>query len=129
MNNKVSLHLSCNAIIKLDQLWAQAHKDLDLKIIEDILSDVYQQIQADGSILDKQDLLDSYSSGVRFWEIAESTDHHVQVINNLAIMFGRWWGKGVNAGENFDYRARFLSIYRLEASGWKMILDLSVSEG
>ena len=125
MNTKVSLRLACDAIIKLDQLWAQAHKDLDLKIIEDILSDDYQQIQTDGSIIGKQALLASYGSGNRQWEVAVSSHHQVQFSGDLAILVGRWRGKGINNEKEFDYSARFISIYRLENGIWKMIHDQS----
>ncbi len=115
-------------IINLDQEWAQAHLTLDLGSIANILSDDFQQIQADGSITDKRELLDSYASGNRVWEIAQSTNHQVQIWGELAIVFGNWKGKGVNNGNSFNYRARFISIYRLEIDDWKMVLDRSISE-
>jgi len=113
-------------IIKRDLEWAQAQKDLDLKLIDDILSEDYQQIQDDGSSIGKSELLSSYGSGNRQWIIAESSDHQVQFSGDLAILIGRWRGKGINTGKEFDYSARFISIYRLENDSWKMIHDQSV---
>jgi len=115
-------------VIKRDLDWAQAHRNLDLDLIDDILAEDYQQVRSDGTIIGKQELIDSYRSGDRFWEIAESTDHHVQLVDDLAIVFGRWRSKGVNKGNSFDYQARFLSIYRRDQAGWRMVLDRSVSE-
>ena len=112
-------------IIERDLEWAQAHRDLDLKLIEDILSEQYQQIQDNGSSIGKSELLESYGSGNRQWDIAESSGHQVQFSGDLAILIGQWRGKGINTGEEFNYSARFISIYRLENGSWKMIHDQS----
>lgn len=115
-------------IIQRDLEWAQVHRDLNLALIEEILSDDYQQRQQDGTYKSKADVLASYRSGKRSWEIAKSTDHHVQLAGDLAIIIGRWRGKGINSGEYFNYSARFLSIYQLEEGSWRMILDLSIPD-
>ena len=116
------------AVIQQDLNWARAHLELDVDRINEIMSDDYQQRQADGSILDKAKVLASYQSGKRIWDIAEPTDHHVQISGQLAIVIGRWRGKGVNHDQAFDYHARFLSIYRLEDQVWRMIFDQSIPE-
>jgi hypothetical protein len=113
-------------VIDCDLRWAQAHRDLDLKIIEEILSEKYQQIQADGSSISKEELLSSYRSGERLWEVSESSDHKVRISGDLAIMIGRWRGVGFNQGERFDNSARFLTIYELVDGIWKMLLGISV---
>lgn len=106
--------------------WARAHLELDLDTIEHILSDGCRQIQADGSFIRKDQLLTSYRSGGRRWEIAESSDHDIQIFDDVAILLGRWTGKGVNAGEKFDYTAGFLAVYILEYGYWKLHLELSI---
>lgn len=130
MNEKNLLHDQgrINQVIQRDLAWAQAHLDLDLVAIEQILSDNFQQRQLDGTYKSKADLLSSYSSGNRSWVTANSTDHHVQLAGSLAILIGRWFGKGINSGKSFNYAARFLSIYQIEGETWKMILDVSIPE-
>lgn len=121
-------HRVVKQVIQRELDWAQAHVDLDLPIIEQILSEEYQQRQSDGTFIGKKELLTSYGSGDRYWEVAESTNHHVQIDKNLAVVIGRWRGIGINTGERFDYRARFLSIYKLENKSWRMILDASIPD-
>jgi len=113
-------------VIQRDLEWAQAHIDLNLELIDQILSEEHQQRQPDGTYKGKAELLESYSSGNRYWEIANSKNHHVQLAGNLAILIGNWRGKGVNNGEPFDYSARFLSIYKLEDGIWRMTFDVSI---
>ncbi|MBN2503576.1 MAG: nuclear transport factor 2 family protein [Anaerolineales bacterium] len=114
------------AVLATESRWVQAHLDMDLEAIANILSDAYRQLQPDGSTINKAQLLASYSSGERHWEIAASSEHDIRIINDVAIMLARWRGKGVNAGEAFDYTAPFLCIYVREAGAWKQYLDASM---
>ena len=113
-------------ITAVEHAWAGAHRDLDLETLENILSDHYRQVQADGSVIGKQELLASYRSGLRKWEIAESDQHEIRILGDTALLIGRWKGKGENQGKKFDYSARFLAVYQLEAGQWKLVSDLSI---
>lgn len=113
-------------VIAVEQAWVEAHRNLDLDTLEHILSDQYRQLQADGKVIGKQDLLVSYRTGLRNWEIAESDQYEIRMLGETALLIGRWRGKGQNQGEKFDYSARFLAVYQLEAGEWKLISDVSV---
>ena len=113
-------------VIETERRWARAHLELDLAAIAEILSDEYRQIRLDGSVGSKADLLDSYGSGERMWQIAESSGHEVWIRGDTAILRGSWRGKGVNAGESFDYMARFLAIYVREDGDWKLWLEFNI---
>lgn len=117
---------SVSEVMATELRWTKAHLEMDLAAIATILSDEYRQIRADGSVIGRSQLLDSYHSGVRRWEIAESSEHDVRILGDVAILIGRWRGKGVNAGQEFDYSARFLSLYVLENGEWKLNLDVSI---
>lgn len=116
-------------IRQVERTWVQAHRDLDLHAIEFILDDDYSQLKADGTIIRKQDLLESYTSGERYWEIAQSNPIHIQIMGETALLFGRWRGKGVNSGEAFDYSAYFVAVYRKREHGWKLAADASLASG
>jgi ketosteroid isomerase-like protein len=47
-------------------------------------------------------------------------------LGEIALLIGRWRGKGQNQGQGFDYTARFLAVYHLEGSEWKLISDVSI---
>ncbi|MEA3336709.1 MAG: nuclear transport factor 2 family protein [Chloroflexota bacterium] len=116
-------------VIETEKRWAAAHLDLDMDTIEAILSDEFMQIEADGSVIGKDELLISYRSGDRGWEIAQSDEYEVRLMGDVAILTGRWRGKGQNAGESFDYTARFMAVYRLEEDVWKQVAAVSVPPG
>lgn len=113
-------------IIAVEHAWVGAHRNLDLEKLEYILSDQYRQVKADGSVIGKQELLSSYRSGLRKWEIAESDQHEIRILGDTALLIGRWKGKGENQGKKFDYSARFLAVYQLEAGQWKLVSDISI---
>jgi ketosteroid isomerase-like protein len=37
------------------------------------------------------------------------------------VLHGRWRARGVNAGQRFDYTARFLSVYVKRDGRWQMV--------
>ncbi len=115
-----------NLILAVEKSWAAAHRDLDLDRIKSILSNQYRQVQADGRVIGKGELLASYRSDQRNWEIAESDQHEIRLLRNVALLIGRWRGKGENDGVPFDYAARFLAVYQIEHGEWKLVSDVSV---
>ncbi len=116
---------SVEEVIAAERRWVQAHRDLDLEALEDMLDDDYVQIRADGSVIGKQEALESYRSGKRRWDHAESDQYQVTVLGNAAILVGRWIGRGENEGEPFDYTARFMAIYLKRDGTWRLIGDQS----
>ena len=77
-------------------------------------------------MIGKAELLESYRSGSRHWEVAESDEYEIRLVGKTALLIGRWRGKGENLGEKFDYTARFLAVFALEDGRWKLISDVSV---
>jgi ketosteroid isomerase-like protein len=110
----------------VEERWVEAHRTLDLQAIEAILSEEYRQLQSDGTVIGKRELLASYRSGTRHWETARSDELEVFLQGEIAWVIGKWHGKGYNAAEAFDYQARFLAVYRMEAGEWKLAADVSI---
>ncbi|HKZ42355.1 MAG TPA: DUF4440 domain-containing protein [Candidatus Hodarchaeales archaeon] len=58
-------------VIQTERAWVEAHRRLDPTVIEKILSEDYQQIQGDGKVIGKKEVLRSYSSEDRHWDFAD----------------------------------------------------------
>ena len=112
-------------VLSTERAWVEAHRNLDLRTIKHIMADSYQKIQPDGSVITKQDNLLSYSSVERKWETAESNQYIVNIYDNTAVVIGRWQAKGTNDGQDFDYIARFMSVYVKSGNEWKMVAEQS----
>ena len=116
---------SVEEVIAAERRWVQAHRDLDLEVLEDMLDEDYVQIRSDGSVIGKQEALESYRSGNRRWDHADSDQYQVTVLGSTAIVVGRWIGRGENDGEPFDYAARFMAIYAKREDIWQLVADQS----
>jgi len=112
-------------VIGVEQRWVRAHRELDLDAIEEILADEYLQIRADGTVIGKTEALQSYRSGKRKWDFADSDEYQVVVHGDAVILVGSWRGRGENDGEPFDYAARFMAIYVRRNGEWRLVADQS----
>ena len=112
-------------VIAAERRWVQAHRDLDLDVLAEMMAEDYVQIRPDGSVVGKQEALESYRSGNRRWDHADSDQYRVIIIEGAAILVGRWIGRGENNGELFDYTARFMAIYTHQNGKWLLVADQS----
>ncbi len=110
-------------VIQVEKRWVQAHRDLDLAIIEEILAEDYVQIRSDGAVIGKAEAMESYRSKKRRWDYADSDEHRISVYGDIAILLGRWIARGQNDGFRFDYTARLMAIYVRRDSGWQLVAD------
>jgi ketosteroid isomerase-like protein len=110
-------------VIETERRWVEAHRDLNVADIEEILDEAYKRIQANDTEIGKTGVVASYRSGKRHWSVAEGSDYAVRVIDDVALVTGTWRGASINHGEVFDYRARFLAVYIKRADGWKLFRD------
>ncbi|MCJ7732336.1 nuclear transport factor 2 family protein [Candidatus Bathyarchaeota archaeon] len=73
----------------------------------------------------KKTALASYVPGKRDWEEAGSSEHHIRIYGDTAIVIGLWRAKGVNKGKSFDYSTRYTSVWVKEGNRLRMISDQS----
>jgi len=114
-------------VLAVERRWVEAHRTLDLDELESIMAEDFTQIQDDGATLGKREVLASYTSGKRSWSFAESDEYNLRVTKEMAVLLGRWRGRGTNGEEKFDYSARFSSVFVLRNGEWKLMLDHSTS--
>lgn len=112
-------------VLQAERAWVEAHRQLDLAAIDRLMAEDYTIIRPDGSVVGKAEAMASYASGTREWETAEGDDYHVRVYGQTAVVIGRWRAKGVNAGQAFDYAARFTGVYVKREDRWQIVADQS----
>jgi ketosteroid isomerase-like protein len=112
-------------VVEAERAWVEAHRRLDIVALERLMADDYKHIRADGVVVGKAEDLDSYQTGDRHWDFAESDEYDIQIYGQTAVLIGRWRARGVNAGERFDYTARFVSVYVKRDGRWQMIVAQS----
>src|SRR5215203_1848754 len=74
-----------------------------------------------GRVVGKEQALASFRSGERAWEEAHSDEHDVRIYGDIAVVTGRWRARGANAGQPFDYAARYVSVWVEHDGEWRMV--------
>ena len=77
-------------VMETERRWVQAHRDLDTAVIAEILDEDYVRILEEGTVLGKSEVVASYASGERHWDVAEGSDYSVHVFgdDNTAVVIG-----------------------------------------
>jgi ketosteroid isomerase-like protein len=99
---------------------------IDVDLIDELLHPDYVIIQPGGIVESKGQVLDSYRSGKRYWEFAQSDQMDIRVYGDTAIVVGRWQAKGHNGDIEFDYLVRFLSVWVMQAGRWLNLTSQSM---
>lgn len=111
-------------VLQAEKFWLQAHQNLDLELLEQLMHPDYVIIQPDGIVVNKADALKSYQEG-RYWEEASIEDLDIRVYGDTAVVVGKWQAKGTNQGQSFDYQARYISVWVKHEGKLKMAADQS----
>jgi len=112
---------AASAVFQAEERLARAHETMDLAVIAELLHPNYVMLQPNGQVENRQDILDSYRSGERHWDMARVGDMTVRLAGETATVTGRWRAAGQNGAERFDYAARFLSVWVQTVDGWRNI--------
>ena len=121
MDTKLQSHDLIQEVIQAEREWVEAHRRLDIAALDRLMADEYKHIRADGTVVGKEEDLASYQTGDRYWDFAESDEYDIQLYGQTAVLIGRWRARGANAGERFDYAARFISVYVKRDGRWQMV--------
>jgi ketosteroid isomerase-like protein len=110
-------------ITQLEQQWALAAKNNDATRVAPLLSDVFVDMDADGSMHTKAQVLERIKGDK--WETNEISDIKVTLRGDLAIASGAWRGKGTRAdGKLIDAHERWLDTWILNGK-WQCIASAS----
>ena len=112
-------------VLAAEEAWTQAHLDTDVEALDQLMHRDYMILKPDGSVWDKKTALASYVPGKRDWSEAGSSDHHIRIYGDTAVVIGVWRARGVNNGEAFDYSARYTSVWIKEDNRVQMVSDQS----
>ncbi len=110
-------------VTDLEEQWAQAAKTNDSAKVAALLSDVFVEMDADGSLRDKSEALDRIKGDK--WQVNEISDIKVTVNGYLAIATGAWQGKGTSAdGKTVDAHERWLDTWVKDVK-WQCVASAS----
>lgn len=125
MSGQAEATSSVEKVLRAEREWLLAHLRLDVEALDRLMAPEYVQIDSRGRAVSKKQVLESFRSGGRGWDEAHSDEHDVRVYGNTAVVIGRWRARGINAGQPFDYAARYVSVWVKSDREWRMVSDQS----
>jgi ketosteroid isomerase-like protein len=103
-------------IIAMEHLWSQAYVNKDARALERILDDAFVNIDSDGNLQTKSDLLAEVKTSTTVQFLTESMVVHLH--GDTAIVTGVFLVKGVDRGKPYAQRERFLDTWFCRRGQW-----------
>jgi ketosteroid isomerase-like protein len=110
-------------VTQMEEQWISAAKANDATKVALLLSEVFVEMDSNGSLHNKSQTLDRIKSAK--WQVNEISDIKVTVHGGMAIATGTWRGKGTLAdGKAVDAHERWLDTW-LKNGKWQCIASAS----
>jgi ketosteroid isomerase-like protein len=113
---------AASKLMAMEHLWIQAYVNKDPKALDRILDDAFVNIDSDGILQSKADVLVEVSTSTTLQFLTESMVVHLH--GNTAIVTGVFLVKGVEHGKPYAQRERFLDTWFYKNGQWVSIAGL-----
>ena len=114
-------------ILAMERMWSQAYVSKDPKALDRILDDAFVNVDSDGKLQTKADVLAEVSTSTALQFLTESMA--VRLHGNTAIVTGVFLIKGVDRGKPFAQRERFVDTWFYKSGQWVSIAGLVTRVG
>jgi hypothetical protein len=109
-------------IIAMEHMWGQAYVLKDPKALERILDDTFVNVESDGKLLTKAEVMAEIRESTILQVLTESMVVHLH--GNTAIVTGILLMQGVERGKPFGRRERFVDTWLCRGGQWVTLSDL-----
>jgi ketosteroid isomerase-like protein len=109
-------------ILAMEHVWVQAYMSKDPKALERILDDAFVNVDSDGKLQTKADVLAEVRTSTVLQFLTESMAVHLH--GNTAIVTGIFLIKGVERGKPYAQRERFVDTWLYKNRQWVSIAGL-----
>ena len=110
-----------NTVGALDTEYQAAVKKNDAATMGRILADDFAVVTGSGKVYTKIDLIQMAQTGRVRYEHQEDSDRTIRVWGDTAVVTAKLWGKGIDAGEPFDWHVWFSDTYVRTSAGWRYV--------
>jgi ketosteroid isomerase-like protein len=109
-------------ILAMEHVWGQAYVSKDPKALERILDDAFVNVDSDGILQTKADVLAEVGTSTTLQFLTESMAVHLH--GNTAIVTGVFLIKGVEHEKTYAQRLRFVDTWLYKNGQWVSIAGL-----
>jgi ketosteroid isomerase-like protein len=114
-------------ILAMEHMWGQAYLSKDPKALERILDDAFVNVDSDGNVQAKADVLAEVRTSTVLQFLTESMVVHLH--GDTAIVTGVFLIKGVERGKPYAERERFVDTWLHVNGQWVSIAGLVTRVG
>jgi len=114
-------------IVAMEHIWSQSYVLKDPKALGRILDDAFVNVESDGRVITKADVLAEVRTSAALQVLTESMAVHLR--GDTAILTGVILIKGVERGKPFVQRARFVDTWLCKNGQWVTIAGLVTPVG
>lgn len=102
-----------------DRAWLQQ----DVAAFDRLLADDATQIDPEGKVLSKAEILANAKSGDLKLEVGQSDDVKIRVYGNTAVVSAHWTEKSTDKGKPFAGTMRNVAVYVKKNGRWQVVSD------
>ena len=110
-----------NELSDVAHAWDRAMVENDAEAIGRYMSDDWTIVGSDGGIIDKATFLGLVSSGVLSHDVMESTDFHIRVYGDTAVVVLRGVSGGKYQAKAFREVERVTCVFVRQQGQWKCV--------
>jgi ketosteroid isomerase-like protein len=114
-------------LIAMEHLWSQAFVNKDAKALDAILDETFINIDSDGKLQTKAELLAEVKISTTVQFLTDSMVVHLH--GDTAIVTGVFLIKGVDRGKPYSQRVRFLDVWFRKNGQWTSMSGLVTKAG
>ena len=108
-------------VIAMENAWNQAELHNDGAAVELLLADDFVMTVAEGTVLNKAQIVASVKDKSYHPDVLQSTDVVVHSYGNTAIVTGAYHEKGVDKGKPWERRGRFTDTWIYMNGRWQCV--------
>ncbi len=102
-----------------DKAWLQQ----DAAAFERLLADEVMQINEEGKVFSKAEIVANAKSGTVKFEVGQSGDIKVRVYGDTALVSGRWTEKSTRQGKQVVGAMQMMIVYVKRNGNWQVVSD------
>src|SRR5262249_36611488 len=108
---------------RLEQEYDKAWLQQDAAAFERLLADDVKQIDPEGKVLSKAEIVANAKSGNVKFEVGQSDDVKVRVYGDTAVLNGRWTEKSTDKGKPFAGTLQMTIVWVKRNGKWQVVSD------
>jgi len=112
-------------LLALESAWNHAEQSKDAAALKQLISDSFEYVDYDGTLMNKKEFLASILSNSVQGEQINNDGMTVHIYGNAAVVNGIYRDRGLENGKPFSRRGRFTDTWIYQNGAWQCVASQS----